>query len=131
MKQSKAKSKKALDTKLLELASLCVRTRDRHCRNCGKDFNLQGHHIIERQWKLGRYAMDNIITLCSGCHFLQKTSTEQFRDVVIDVIGQKTFDDLKAKYHGKLWKYSTSDLEAMIVEMKATLKSLEEDYGKL
>jgi len=37
------------------------------CQNCGASENLQIHHIQSRS-KLGHDSLENLITLCAGCH---------------------------------------------------------------
>jgi 5-methylcytosine-specific restriction endonuclease McrA len=37
------------------------------CQNCGTSENLQVHHIQARS-KLGPDSLENLITLCAGCH---------------------------------------------------------------
>ena len=37
------------------------------CQNCGTAGNLQVHHIQSRR-KLGTDSLENLITLCAGCH---------------------------------------------------------------
>jgi hypothetical protein len=38
-----------------------------HCYICGKPTNLHVHHIIPRE-EGGPHTLDNLITLCGGCH---------------------------------------------------------------
>ncbi len=45
-----------------------VMDRDgRACYICGREHNLHVHHIIPRH-DGGPHTMDNLVTLCSGCH---------------------------------------------------------------
>jgi 5-methylcytosine-specific restriction endonuclease McrA len=37
------------------------------CQRCGSSINLQVHHLV-RRGRLGSDAVDNLITLCAGCH---------------------------------------------------------------
>jgi 5-methylcytosine-specific restriction endonuclease McrA len=40
------------------------------CQSCGSSINLQVHHVVHRS-QLGPDALDNLISLCAGCHRLQ------------------------------------------------------------
>src|SRR5437016_10388159 len=51
---------------------ICLRkqvlSRDNwRCQNCGASENLQVHHIQSRS-KLGHDSLENLITVCAGCH---------------------------------------------------------------
>ena len=48
------------------------------CRACGKAGVLECDHIIPRQRGGAEYDMENLQTLCRGCH-IQKTAGEQPR----------------------------------------------------
>jgi len=37
------------------------------CQSCGSQSNLQVHHVKPRS-QLGHDALENLITLCVGCH---------------------------------------------------------------
>ena len=38
-----------------------------HCQDCAASKDLQVHHLTKRS-KLGADSLDNLITLCAGCH---------------------------------------------------------------
>jgi hypothetical protein len=122
-----------LDKQILDLWSLCARTRDRKCRNCGKDEDLQAHHICQKTYKPTRYYLDNALTLCRGCHFPEKIRFEAFRAMVISVIGQAKYDRMhNIGYNmGRPFKYTISELRTIKAELQAKLKSLQSDYGEL
>lgn len=53
---------------LTEKIKTNVRNRDKNkCVICGKTSNLHVHHIIPRV-NSGTHTMDNLVTLCGGCH---------------------------------------------------------------
>jgi 5-methylcytosine-specific restriction endonuclease McrA len=55
---------------------LCHRVLERdawRCQNCGSSKDLQVHHL-NKQSKLGDDALDNLMTLCVGCHKWQHKS---------------------------------------------------------
>ena len=116
--------RKKLDDECLRLVSLVARTRDRTCRNCGADTNLQGHHIISRQYKLSRYNPENLLTLCRSCHFPEHVNPEKFRDTILDIIGEKRYLELKKKYM-ITYKWTVTELKQIKNDLKAELKSLE------
>jgi len=41
--------------------------RDKHCKSCGKENNLDVHHIIPYQLSKSN-KLDNLLTLCKSCH---------------------------------------------------------------
>ena len=43
------------------------------CQSCGSLKNLQVHHLASRS-KLGDDSLNNLITLCAGCHEQQHAS---------------------------------------------------------
>jgi len=112
-----------LDADCLELWSLCVRTRDKTCRNCNSDFNLQAHHIVQRNYKASRYLLDNGICLCAGCHWPEKLDPEKFRGVVISIIGEAKYLYMQETYRIN-YKYTIDDLIKIKEELKLYLKRL-------
>ncbi|MCK9525868.1 MAG: HNH endonuclease [Limnochordia bacterium] len=133
MTKSTKTERKKLDTDILKLWSLCVRTKQRQCQICGSDYRLQAHHIIGRAYKRGRYDLSNGLCICSGCHFKEKTRPEEFRDLVIGAIGQERFDDLKAwiMLDGSSHKVTVEDLKIEKQHLKNELNRLEHEWGKL
>lgn len=63
---------KTLKTKLHNLWSLCIRTRDGYkCQWCGKENSrMEAHHIVPKGscQNAGRYEIENGMTLCTHCH---------------------------------------------------------------
>lgn len=47
---------------------IVFRRDGRKCLKCGKTTRLQPHHIYTRAIRHLRWAIDNVITLCAGCH---------------------------------------------------------------
>lgn len=51
------------------------RVRNKHvesqpyCQCCGREDNLEVHHITPWSTGVGRYDEDNLVTLCRPCHF--------------------------------------------------------------
>lgn len=118
--------RKKLDEQCLKLWSKCIRTNQKVCRNCGKDINLQAHHIVQRTYKLSRYNLKNGLCLCSSCHFWEKVDPEKFRNIVTGIIGEDKYLELQDKYRCQ-WKWTVDDLKNIKAELQQKLKSLEED----
>jgi hypothetical protein len=89
--------KKTLEKRGDDLWAKLVKERDKKCRKCGSVFGLSAHHIRVRQHKSTKYDIDNGIALCRDCHSLQKFRPEQFHDLVIDIIGQAKYDELRER----------------------------------
>jgi len=118
-KPSQKPDKKKLDKDCLDLWSDVVIARDHVCRNCHSDYRKSGHHLRVKQHQSTRFDPENGICLCWSCHFLQKVQPERFHDMVIDIIGQKEYDRLKAKSMIEV-HYKIPDL----LEIKEHLKSI-------
>ena len=61
-------NRKSLITKLDKLTSEIVRLGGK-CERCHGIKNLQCAHIYSRSYKHLRWDMENLLCLCSGCHF--------------------------------------------------------------
>jgi hypothetical protein len=127
---AKKTERQKLDAQLIELFSRCVRARDKVCRNCGSGYRLQAHHIIARQYKLGRYNTENGLCICSACHFHEKTNHEKFRDMILSVIGETRFNELKTQYM-RNWKWTVPELKEILDGLKTELRRIEEEWGTL
>lgn len=68
LKPKKKQSLIKLKTKADTLFSKWVRNRDKKCLRCGKTSSLQCAHIITRSNLRLRYDLQNVLTLCAGCH---------------------------------------------------------------
>ena len=68
IKKVKKPSRKSLITKLDKLVSEQVRSLG-YCERCHKKINLQCAHIYSRSYKHLRWERENLLCLCSGCHF--------------------------------------------------------------
>ena len=119
-------NRKKLDEQSLKLWSLCVRARDKTCRNCGSDYRLQAHHLVQRTYKLSRYNLENGLTLCSSCHFSEHVNPEKFRRMIIGVIGEKRYTELHDKYM-ITYKWTEAELATIRDELKDELKRLEDN----
>jgi len=117
-------TRQKLDSDCLKLWSLCVRTRDKTCRNCNSDYMLQAHHIVQRNYKASRYILDNGLTLCSRCHFAEHVDPERFRSIVIGVIGEKGYLSRQEAYRIP-YKHSIEGLEEIRTYLKLDLQRLE------
>lgn len=120
----KTSKKKALDKKALDLWSRCVRLRDNTCRGCNSDYRLSAHHIRSRTNLSTRYLLDNGICLCWKCHSLQKFQPEKFFDLVIEIIGDEKYQELKRKSQIEIMKHTEYDLEMIIEYLDGALEDI-------
>jgi hypothetical protein len=130
---TKRKSKtvrQILDRDCLNLWSLCVRTKQKTCRYCNSSHNLQAHHIVQRTYKLSRYRPDNGLTLCKGCHFVEKMDPERFRNMIISIIGEEDYLRRQRTYRVQ-YKWSISELREIRKDLRQQLKALESDWGAI
>jgi hypothetical protein len=68
IKKIKKPSRKSIIAKLDKLTSEIIRAHG-SCERCDKKENLQCAHIYSRNYKHLRWDMENLLCLCSGCHF--------------------------------------------------------------
>lgn len=92
------------------------------CERCGKTINLQIHHIIEKDTKNIelRFDEENIIMLCSGCHFWLHRHMILGVIFLIQKIGVKKIVMLLKKYLKPRVEVSLTDLEK---ELKEEIKN--------
>jgi 5-methylcytosine-specific restriction endonuclease McrA len=65
-------ARKARGRHAWRLAREAARRRDGNCcRRCGSTQGLQVHHVTPVSEGGERYALDNLVTLCSSCHAAQ------------------------------------------------------------
>ena len=130
-KRKKKTERKLLDKQILDLWASCIKTRQKTCRATNSDYRLSAHHIIGRSYRWGRYALDNGLLLSWRVHSLQKSHPEQFRDKVLEIIGEKEFNRLKKAYmYREPCKRTITELRGIKEELKAELKQIQSDWGK-
>ena len=109
----------------------CIRKRDdMTCQYCGKkaveggsNVVIQAHHITTRANKKVRHSLDNGILLCRGCHkFQAHGNPENFRDFLINRMGQESFDALKLRSNIARGKY---DPKMNVIALRELLRELE------
>jgi len=117
MKNVKTKSKKNISKSLDTAWSKLVRDKFNHkCAVCGAT-PVQAHHIFTRGYKSTRWDIDNGIALCYKHHFyLAHSKFEEFRDFVIDLMGEEQYNDLK-KRSQEIYKPSPQDLEELLEKL--------------
>jgi hypothetical protein len=97
-KKAKKPDRKKLIKECLDLWSDCVIARDKVCRYTGDDTYLSAHHIRSVTHHSTMFDLANGITLSwRKVHFLQKINPERFQDMVIEIIGQEYYDEMKRK----------------------------------
>jgi len=112
-----------LDRDCLKLVGKCSVARDGTCRNCNSAYRLTGHHIRVKQHHATRYLLDNLITLCWKCHSKQKFQPEQFNDMIIDIIGQGYYNEMKWKSQ-RIVDWTVEDLKDIKASLTAKLREL-------
>ena len=121
----KVSKKRKLEQKCLKLWSDCVRARDMTCKQCNSDYRLSAHHIRSRVHLTTRFMLANGICLCWKCHSLQKWNPERFQDMIIDIIGDDKYQELKRISLGNI-KVTEADLEDLLDALEDTLKDIKD-----
>ena len=129
VKVKKPKRKKSARQLLIktcdDLWSDCVIARDQTCRYSNDDTYLSAHHIRSRGHWATRWLIDNGLTLSwRKVHFLQKANPERFQDMVIEIIGQPFYDEMKKKSQ-MIVNYSIADLQDIKTYLQKDLKKIE------
>lgn len=102
----KKPSRKSLTRDLDRLSSKLVRMRGK-CQKCGleKYEKLQCCHVYSRKYRSVRWYRDNLLCLCSGCHFWGHHNPIDFTEFVKEVLGEYRYELLKnTKNVIKQWK---------------------------
>ena len=125
-KKKVVSEKKKLDKECRDLWSKCVIARDKTCRYTNEDTFLSAHHIRSVTHKATRFLLDNGLTLSwRKVHFLQKMNPEKFQDMVIEIIGEDFYQEMKRKSQVVVDDYTVDDLTLIKADLKAKLKELE------
>jgi hypothetical protein len=120
----KVSNRKKLIKQCLDLWSDCVIARDHTCRNCNSDQYLSAHHIRSVTHHITMFDIDNGICLCwRKCHFQQKFHPERFQDMVIEIIGQDYYEEMKRK-SSVVVDYTIADLIEIKEYLQNKLKEL-------
>jgi len=87
-----------------------------YCERCGGKSNLQTAHIISRKNRTLRFDFNNLLCLCSGCHFWAHQDPLGFVDF-IDTNYPHRHDYLNM-YKNHITKYSAKDLKELYLDLK-------------
>lgn len=87
-------TKRTLTKKLDILFSKIVRSKG-YCVKCGKTSNLQAAHIYSRRYRSVRWDWNNVLCLCSGCHFWSHHNPILFTEWVAEYLGEHKYIQLK------------------------------------
>lgn len=98
MAKTVKKEKKVTIKELDKLWSKKVKEKfDNKCAICGKG-SPHAHHIFSRGYKSTRWDVENGVALCYYHHFyFAHQKFEEFRDFIIDLIGETKYNGLKKK----------------------------------
>ena len=96
------------------------------CEKCGKDKNLNAHHIFGRRNKAVRWEISNGCCLCAKHHTFSSTfSAHQaptaFSEWIIGVRGREWHDALMAMAN-RIKKWTKSDKQELLEEFKRCLE---------
>jgi hypothetical protein len=127
IKEKKKKTKRKKPERQLlvkscdDLWSACVIERDKTCRYSNEDTYLTAHHIRSRTHWSTRWSLENGLTLSwRRIHFLQKANPEKFQDMVIEIIGQNYYEEMKKKSLVVV-DYSVEDLRDIKLHLQGEL----------
>jgi 5-methylcytosine-specific restriction endonuclease McrA len=80
-----------------------VKMRDNWtCQRCGGQPNPRGlhaAHMFTRRTRATRHDMDNLLTLCMGCHLHVDSHPEEKEALWLKRLGAKRFDALRLRAH--------------------------------
>ena len=94
------------------------------CFTCGRRLPykmLDNGHFKSRQFVGTRFDFDNMRPQCQNCNRFLKGNLSQYRERLVNEIGEKRVDDLDKKKANKL---STPELEELLKELKLKYKNL-------
>ena len=114
------KRRKALIKACDKLVRQLVFHRDQNtCQYCGKQpEKLDPHHIYGRRIYSLRWVLDNLITLCSGCHMqIAHAQPVVFIEYIRCRLGDNGLDKLKLKKNST-FKTSVSNLELFKLKLE-------------
>lgn len=86
------------------------------CLLCGKPTNVAHHHVHKSKSLILRYDLENLINLCSSCHFALHQNESYYASKIVKIKGLKWFDSLEKKKN-KLIKADKQWYEHKITEL--------------
>jgi hypothetical protein len=113
MRLPKVRDKKAIRKELDIAWSKAIRSRG-VCEKCGKQTDLQAHHIFSRRHNGTRWELGNGVCLCKRCHlFWAHKDTVDFARWIEGKIGKEKMDLLEYKAKS-VNKFSKGELEIFL-----------------
>jgi len=123
----KAKKKKNIDKRLLDLWAEAVKMRAGHkCEYCGNLKSLNSHHIFSKRHRATRWDIDNGICLCAKHHTLGNFSAHQSPDFTLWMLGYVGLDRYK-KIQGQAYqvkKWTEVEKEEIKVELENYIEGI-------
>ena len=113
-------TKTTIKRKLDKLFSEYIRSRG-YCIKCKKLDNLQCCHIFSRSNMSVRWDIDNLLSMCAGCHFFAHKNPILFTEFVREYLGAERYEQLKVRARAiKQWKLDemVEFYEAMKIALK-------------
>ena len=127
-KKTRRNERTKLIKKIDAVVSLMVRNRDNWtCQRCGTKYTpatqgLHCSHYFSRRFMGTRFNLDNLISLCYGCHRLVESDKQGwYKDFMIDKLGQNGYNTLEFKARN-ITKFSESELEILLEQLKKELE---------
>ena len=107
--------------KLNKLWSEIIRSKG-VCEKCGSKRYLNAHHHYGKRALSVRWDIDNGVCLCPSCHtFSTSFSAHQTPATFVRWINKKRgkkWEERLRKKHAKIVKYTTDDLEALVIRLE-------------
>jgi len=91
------KCDKLLSPILIDQHPVCLLNGDPDNPNCTYHTNVAHHHIHKASSNRLRYDMDNLINLCSHCHFMLHQNESYWASKIVDIKGVEWFNALEIK----------------------------------
>lgn len=121
-KREKSESRRAIIKKLDKVVSDIAKKRDRYtCVRCQKRYPegsraLHASHFFSRRYMGTRFDLDNIDTLCYGCHRLAESDKQGwYKDFKMDQL-MEDYITLETRAYA-VTKFSTSDLRLLLLKL--------------
>lgn len=113
-------TKSSLKRKLDKEVSRIVRARG-NCAKCGEtEFEkLQAAHIFSRSNHAVRFDLDNVVCLCSRCHWWGHKNPVLFGEFVIEYLGELKYEALKQRALA-IKKWSVPDYQSYLEMLQRT-----------
>ncbi len=66
-----------------------------NCLLCGKHINVANNHVHKSKSNRLRYYIENLINLCSGCHFKLHQNESKWASEIVRIKGMEWYENLR------------------------------------